>query len=116
MSPQTRNDGLDEFHRLTSKPWPRRRRDAFYMFSSPAWKPSHPDGGRIALFHMLMIASLPSEMQLMGTKNAYYFRPAPRMKGRRARANPLCEARGDAVVVEVQGSESLVCLAVGVGG
>lgn len=84
-------DGLDEFHRLYLETMASKGADAFYMFSKSSLETLVTSmGGRIALFHAYVDDRLvASEMQLMGTKNAYYFLSGSTDEGRRARANPV---------------------------
>ena len=84
-------DGLDDFHELYLTTMAAKEADPFYLFSLSALKTMVTSmGSQVALFHAHLGGRLvASEMQLMGTKNAYYFLSGSTEEGRRTRANPV---------------------------
>lgn len=93
--PDGRCDRLDEFHGLYLETMAAKSADDFYMFSAESLENLVTSlAGQVALFHSYLDGRLvASEMQLMGSRNAYYFLSGSTDEGRRARANPVmkCE-------------------------
>lgn len=84
-------DDLEEFHTMYTETMNAKGADPFYSFTLSALESMvSAMPASVTLFHAFLHGRrVSSEMQLLGTKNAYYFLSGSLEDARRARANPV---------------------------